>query len=77
MVSCQLLGVRSLVLVSVHIGQVTTFLETSDKTNVFFLFSTTFYLCRNGLLKVRALRMGYPYISGHRQRSFTKGAEPA
>ena len=28
-------------------------------------------------LKVRALRMGFLCVSGHRQHAFTKGAEPA
>ena len=49
----------SFVLVAVHLGQVTMFLQTSNKTNA-VLCSATFYLYMNGLLKVRALRIGYP-----------------
>ena len=40
-------------------GQIMMFLYTSNKTNV-ILCSATFYLHVNGLLKVRALRIGCP-----------------
>ena len=50
---------ESFVLAAVHVGQVTMFLQTSNRTNV-ILCSATFSLCMNGLLKVRALRIGCP-----------------
>jgi len=50
---------ESFVLIAIHIDQITMFLYTSNKTNA-ILCSETFYLYMNGLLKVRALRIGYP-----------------
>ena len=44
-----------------------------QQDNVLHLFC----LYMNELLKVRALRMGFLYISGYRQSAFTKDAEPA
>ena len=58
MVAASFLVSVSFVLAAVHIGQVTMFLQTSNKTNV-ILCSATFYLYVNGLLKMRALRIGY------------------
>ena len=52
---CKLLGVRILCSCPHRSGHM--FLLTSNKTNV-ILCSATFYLCMNGLLKVRALRIG-------------------
>ena len=50
---------ESFVLVAARIGPITTFLKTSNKTDV-ILCSITFYLYVDGLFKVRALRIGYP-----------------
>ena len=46
-VGCKLFGVESFVLASVHIGQITIFLQISNKTNV-TLGSATFYLYMSG-----------------------------
>ena len=47
----------------VHLGVVTMFLQTSNKTNI-ILCSSAFYLYMSGEsvmpLKIRALKMGYP-----------------
>ena len=51
------------VFASVHLGVVTMFLQTSNKTNI-ILCSATFYLYMSGEsvmpLKIKALRMGCP-----------------
>ena len=47
---------ESFVLAAVQVGQVTMFLQTSNKTTVIFC---SFYLYMNGLLKVRVLIIGY------------------
>ena len=46
------------VLATVHLDQVTMFLQTCNKTNV-ILCSATFNLYMNGLLKSPVLRIGY------------------
>ena len=52
------------------------FLLMSNKKNA-VLCSSTLYIYLNELIKVRALRMGPPVISGSKQHSFTKAAELA
>lgn len=59
---------ESFVLAAIHISQITTFLQTSNRTDV-ILWSVTFYLYKwKSVLspwKLRALRMGSPVYSGN------------
>jgi len=67
---------ESFVLAAIHLGQVRMFLETPNKTMLLSVLHL-FCLSMNGILKVRALRMGFLYISGYRQSACTKDADPA
>ena len=61
--------------VPVRIGRVMMFLYVSNKTSV-ILCSSTFKSLYAWTLKGQSPENGLSYISGHRQRAFSKGAEP-